>query len=133
MSQSNASSSELEPFRNQRVLNLESYRKDGSSVRTPVVFVESEGKLYFQTALKSWKAKRVMRNPAVRIVPSTFRGNPKGEWVNARATRLEGEVAEKARKIYIAKLGFITRFFFLFERLRWGEIGYFSIAIVDSP
>jgi len=130
---SNSESSEKRaPFHNQRVLNLESYKKDGKPVRTPVVFAETNGVLYFQTALKAWKAKRVVRNPTVRIVPSTFRGDPKGNWVNARVTKLEGEEAQKARKIYVDKLSFITRFFFLFERLRWGEIGYFSITLDPS-
>lgn len=119
----------LSAFRKGRVLSLESYKKDGSLVRTPVVFAEDNGRLYFQTALKAWKAKRVIRNPTVRIAPSTFRGEVKGDWLNARAKMLEGEEARIARDIYCKKLGFITRFFFLFERLRWGEIGFFSLAV----
>ncbi len=125
-------SQKLAAFRNQRVINLESYKKNGNPVRTPVVFVEESGKLYFQTALKAWKAKRVMRNPIVRIAPSTFRGDTKGDWINARVVKLEGEEAIKARKVYTRKLGFITRFFFLFEGIRWGEIGFFSITLDPS-
>ena len=125
-------SQKLAAFHNQRVLNLESYKKDGSPVRTPVVFAEENEKLYFQTALRAWKAKRVMRNPTVRIVPSTFRGATKGDWVNARVVRLEGEEAIMARKVYTRKLGFITRFFILFERIRWGEIAFFSITVQPS-
>ena len=110
--------SKLAAFRHSRVLSLESYKKSGVAVRTPVVFAEENGKLYFQTALKAWKARRVMRNSFVRVAPSTFRGEIKGDWVNASAMRLEGEEAKAARDVYCKKLGFITRFFFLFERLR---------------
>ena len=124
--------SKLAAFRNGRVLSLESYKKDGSAVRTPVVFVEENGQLYFQTALKSWKSRRVIRNPDVRIAPSTFRGKIKGGWLNARAVRLEGEASTVARDAYCKKLGFVTRFFFLFERLRWGEIGFFCLTIDQS-
>ncbi len=88
--------------------------------------------LYFQTALKAWKARRIIRNPMIRVVPSAFRGDPKGDWVSARVAKLDGEDAEKARKIYIEKLGFITRFFFLFEKIWWGKIAYFSITVDPS-
>jgi uncharacterized protein len=125
-------SEELAQFRDKRVLNLESYKRDGSAARTPVVFAEEGGMLYFQTALKASKAKRLIRNSKVRVAPSSFRGEVKGEWVNGSVARLKGEEAARARKMYIQKLGFIARFFFLFERLRWGEIGFFSVSIENS-
>jgi PPOX class probable F420-dependent enzyme len=69
----------LARFQKQRVLGLESYKKSGEPKRTPVIFVELDRKLYFQTALKAWKAKRVLKNPNVRVAPSTFRGTPKAD------------------------------------------------------
>ncbi len=43
----------LAAFYNLRVLNLESYKKNGNPVRTPVVFVQENEFIYFQTARKS--------------------------------------------------------------------------------
>jgi len=133
MSSSNEDSQKLAAFRSQRVLNLESYKKDGSPVRTPVVFAEKNGEIIFQTALKAWKAKRVIRNPIVRVVPSTFRGDPKGEWMNGKVRKLSGEEARAARLVYTKKLGFITSFFFLFERVRWGEIAFSPLPLMVLP
>ena len=122
-------SQKLAAFRNQRVINLESYKKNGNPVRTPVVFVEESGKLYFQTALKAWKAKRVMRNPIVRIAPSTFRGDTKGDWINARVVKLEGEEAIKARKVYTRK----TRLHYqIFLSVRRNSVGRNRIFL-DHP
>jgi uncharacterized protein len=119
----------LATFYNQRVLNLESYKKNGNPVRTPVVFVEENGCLYFQTARKAWKAKRIRGNHEVRITPSTFRGEPKGNWVRAKVTHIEGEEAETIRRDYIRKLGLVSHMFLLIEKLLWGDVAFFSIAL----
>ena len=119
----------LASFQDQRVLNLESYRKNGDPKRTPVIFVEDSGKLYFQTAVKAWKAKRVLRNPRVRVAPSTFRGEPKGDWIDATVARVEGEEAKRIRRAFGRKFGFFSRMTLFVERLAWGEIGFFSIQL----
>jgi len=119
----------LAPFQKQRVLNLESYKKNGDPKRTPVIFVEDDGKLYFQTAVKAWKAKRVARNPRVRIAPSTFRGDPKGDWIDATVAKVEGEEAKRIRRAFGKKFGFFSRVTFFFEGLAWGDIAFFSISL----
>ncbi len=122
----------LAAFGKQRVLNLESYKKNGDPVRTPVVFVEADGQLYFQTAGKTWKAKRIMRNPEVRVAPSTYRGEPKGDWIKAKAIRIDGEETKRIRRSYIQKLGLVSRMFLLIEKVLWGEIAFFSITLDTS-
>lgn len=49
--------------------------------------------------------------------------------MNARVAKLEGEEAKRIREIYKKKIGFVMNFFFIFERLRWEEIGFFSITL----
>jgi PPOX class probable F420-dependent enzyme len=75
----------LEPFANQKYLNLESFKKDGTGVATPLWFVEQDGTIYVYTLANAWKVKRIRNNPRVRIAPCDFRGNLKGEWVEAKA------------------------------------------------
>ena len=65
---------------------LETYRKNGNPVRTPVWFVEDNGTLYVRTGTKSGKVKRLRRNPTVKLAPSKGRGDPKGPWIDAKAT-----------------------------------------------
>ena len=48
----------LAPFRNQKYLNLETFRRDGRGVMTPVWFVLREnGAFYVYTEAESWKVK----------------------------------------------------------------------------
>ncbi|MDG6994715.1 MAG: PPOX class F420-dependent oxidoreductase [Nitrososphaerota archaeon] len=121
---------ELARFQKQRVLSLESYKKSGEPKRTPVIFVELDRKLYFQTALKSWKAKRVLKNPNVRVAPSTFRGTPKADWLHATATKVEvEEEVKRIRSAFGKKFGFLSRITFFLEQIAWGEIGFFCVNL----
>ena len=75
----------LTQFSNYRILNLETYRKDGSGVRTPLLFVIYEGRLHMRTPADTWKVRRIRRNPRVRLVPSDARGTPSGTWIDGTA------------------------------------------------
>jgi len=77
--------STLAQFADQKYLSLESYRKDGSTVRTPVWFAAENGTLYVYTEEDSGKMKRIRRNPRVRIAPCDIRGKVKGDWMDAEA------------------------------------------------
>ena len=70
----------LEQFHNQKYVNLETYKKDGSPVRTPVWFVIDNDLLYVITREHTGKVKRLKNNQNVRIVPCSFKGEIKNEW-----------------------------------------------------
>lgn len=72
-------------FEDQKYISLETYKKNGQGVKTPVWFVISGGIIYVYTADSSWKAKRIKNNRSVRIVPSNFQGVPRGQWVEGEA------------------------------------------------
>jgi len=76
----------LPPFTNQKYLNLESVKRDGTPVQTPVWFAEEHGVLYVYTLANAGKVKRIRRNPRIRIAPCTMRGKVVGPWVEAEAT-----------------------------------------------
>ena len=63
----------------EKYVSLTTYRKDGSPVSTPVWFVVDEGRVLVWTSARSWKAKRLRRNPQVRVAACDFRGNVHGE------------------------------------------------------
>ena len=58
----------LEQFHNQKYINFETYKKDGSPVRTPVWFVIDNDLLYVITREYTGKVKRLKNNQNVRIV-----------------------------------------------------------------
>jgi PPOX class probable F420-dependent enzyme len=75
----------------ERYLSLETFRKSGVGVRTPVWFAaapagaQDAGTLYVYTTADSGKAKRIRRDAAARIAPCTMRGTLTGPWIAARA------------------------------------------------
>ena len=88
-------------FANHKYLNLETIRKSGEGVRTPVWFasdpsarLDSVGaKLYIYTIGNTGKVKRIRNNGRVRIAPCNARGRLLGEWVDARAEIVTGKEA----------------------------------------
>ncbi len=79
------SSDKLEQFRNAKCINLETYRKDGQAVQTPVWYVMDDNIIYVATPVTTGKIKRLTANKHVRITPCNFRGDPKGDWIEAEA------------------------------------------------
>lgn len=78
-----------------KYLSLETYRKTGEGVRTPVWFAVAPANaaaptLYVYTAANSGKAKRIRRSGAVKIAPCDARGNVSGQWMDARAEIVSG-------------------------------------------
>ena len=87
-----------------KYINLETFRKNGQGVRTPVWFAgePEQGppeKIYVYSTADSGKAKRIRNNPRVRVAPSDVRGKPLGEWIEARAEIVIGEEAEHGMKL----------------------------------
>jgi hypothetical protein len=94
-------------FAGQKYLSLESFKKNGQGVKTPVWFAaepatsldSSEAKLYVYTIGLSGKVKRIRNNPQVRIAPCDMGGKLKGEWVAARAEILRDAEAQHGMQL----------------------------------
>ena len=108
----------LNQFAGQRYLSLETYRRNGGAVRTPVWFVEHNGELMFYTMAAAGKAKRLRRDQRVRVAPCDSRGNVKGGWVAGTARSLEGEEAHQVHAMLNRKYGWQRRLINLLARLR---------------
>jgi PPOX class probable F420-dependent enzyme len=99
------SSNMAEQFSGRRYINLESYKKDGKAVLTPVQSIEEGGLVYFRTDPRTWKVKRIQSNPHVRIVPSDRSGKPTGRWVDGIAQILEGQERDRMMHIFAKEYG----------------------------
>ncbi len=117
-------------FARHRYLNLETYRRSGVGVRTPVWFAEQDGVLYIYTLADSGKAKRIRNNQHVRVVPSDYRGAPLAEWVDGEARLLTGDEARMADSLlsrkYVAK-----RLFDWTSRLRRNRRAYLAVRLLS--
>ncbi len=89
----------LHAFRGHKYLSLETFRKNGAGVRTPLWFAESGGELLLYTLADSGKVKRIRNNPRVRVAPSDIRGNLRGDWIDGAARFLEAGEARTANQL----------------------------------
>jgi uncharacterized protein len=105
-------------FANARYLNLESFRKTGVGVRTPVWFAQEHNAFYVYTLPDSGKAKRIRNNPKVRVAPCDVRGNLRGAWVEARARICHGSEAAHGQESLRRKYGWMKIVGDFFSRMR---------------
>src|SRR2546426_863814 len=107
----------LTPFVGQRYLNLESFKRDGTPVQTPVWFAEDHGVLYVYTLANAGKVKRIRRHPRIRIALCTRRGTVTGPWVEAEATIIDATTAAHGHALLRQKYGRLKGIGDLFSRL----------------
>jgi hypothetical protein len=106
----------LSQFENQKYLKIETYRKNGQAVQTPVWFVRRETEFFIWTQAVSGKVKRLRNNPKVRIMPCGQRGEEKGEWVDTRGIIVDTDEAQSAEKWFNQKYGLLFKIFALINR-----------------
>jgi len=111
----------LAPFAAQKYLNLESCKRDGTPVQTPVWFAPDHGVLYVYTLANAGKVKRIRRNPRIRIAPCTMRGTVTGAWVEAEAAIVDATTAAHGHALLHHKYGWMKGMGDLFSRMMHRE------------
>jgi PPOX class probable F420-dependent enzyme len=112
------SGNKISQFSNQKYINLETYRKNGQAVQTPVWFVIEDNVIYVRTDRNSGKIKRARNNPHVRITPSNARGHPKGEWINGEMRIASTSESERANQLLKQKYGLQGKLIRMFNKIR---------------
>jgi len=110
----------------QKYITVETYKRDGTPVRTPVWFHVRDGLVIVVTRSETGKAKRLRANCRVRIAPCTIRGRVKGPWTSGGAVILDGEQTDAAVKARDKKYGMMAR---LARSLTGGKGELFAFAI----
>lgn len=119
----------FEALRGSRHINLTTFRKDGSSVSTPLWFSEVGGRLYAYTGSNTGKVKRIRNDGRALVGPCNIRGRLLGP-ETAGVVRLlpsgESSVAESSLN---RKYGLQKRVFEPIQRLIGrGEGVYLEIS-----
>jgi PPOX class probable F420-dependent enzyme len=94
----------LDALTGKKYLNLETYRRNGTGVRTPVWFAAAPADpngpvLYVYTTANAGKAKRIRRTSTVKIASCDARGTPTGPWIDATATIVTGDEYTSGMKL----------------------------------
>ena len=119
---------DIQNFHNKKYISLETYRKNGISIRTPVWFVILDDTIHVVTREKTGKIKRLKNNQSVKLSLCTFNGKSTGEWVSGTITFVTDEKFDKALTLRRQKYGFMDRVA-RFVSQRKGKLVVFSINI----
>jgi uncharacterized protein len=122
-------SEKLAQFANQKYLCLESYKKVGTPVSTPVWFAADGGVIFIYSLANAGKVKRIRNNPRVRIMPCDIRGGPKGAWVDATARIADAATATRGHQLLNRRYGLLKRIGDVFSKLRKRERAVITIQI----
>jgi uncharacterized protein len=103
-------------FTNAKYLSLETFRKTGTGVRTPVWFAKdvlhhspTTTVFYIYSEAEAGKVKRIRNNSKVRLAPCTMRGKLTGAWIEGRARICEGQEAAHGQHEIIKKYGLLKK------------------------
>jgi PPOX class probable F420-dependent enzyme len=110
-----------------RYISLTTRRRDGKLVSTPVWVVSDDGRrLLVWTHARTWKVKRIRRDPRVLVAKSNYRGRERGPRLEGKARLVDNvDVQQLIREKY----GWQKR---LLERLARGKPDTsVTIAIAD--
>ena len=124
--------SKLDQFIDQKYINLETYRKDQTPVKTPVWFVIDNDQLYITTKETTGKVKRLRNNQNARIAVCSMKGDIKSSWIDVGLENITEESdVEKIVKLRKKKYGFSARLISMFTSQKGKTIAY-SIVVRDE-
>jgi PPOX class probable F420-dependent enzyme len=106
------------PLDNAKYVSLETFKKDGTGVKTPMWAAPLGGKLVIGTDGKTYKVKRIRNNPRVRLAECNASGAQiLGPWFEGTARVVEKSEEPPADAALNAKYGILRRAMGFFGRL----------------
>ncbi|MEW6044255.1 MAG: PPOX class F420-dependent oxidoreductase [Thermoproteota archaeon] len=99
-------SDKISNLEDHKYINLETYKKSGQAVRTPVWFVISDNQIFVTTRPDTGKVKRIRNNQKVKVMACGMKGEPKGDWMDGIARFANETESENAVNLRNKKYGF---------------------------
>jgi PPOX class probable F420-dependent enzyme len=111
--------SDFSCFRKEEFLSLETYRKNGETIKSPMWFAQDNDALYLWTMADTSKVKRIRNNPNVNIAPCKRMGEVTGEWMTAHATIDDSPImVAQVEAMLLKKIGLFFRIFRFIDAIR---------------
>ena len=108
--------SDLDQFHRKSYLNLETFRRNGEGMKTPVWFAQDGDTLYISTMANSGKVKRIRNCGQVNIAVCRMDGKVTGGWIPAQAREItDPGIVAQANRMLDKKYGLMKK---LFDRQR---------------
>lgn len=117
----------------QQYLNLETFRKNGIGVKTPVWFVEDGGTLFVRTDAASGKVKRIRNHQQIHIATCKMDGALLSDWIEASARLVnEPEIDRKVDRLLAKKYGLMKSLFGLASSIQGRKNTIIEIKVVEK-
>ena len=122
--------SDFSRFRKEEFLSLETYRKNGETIKSPMWFAQDNDALYLWTMADTSKVKRIRNNPNVNIAPCKRMGEVTGEWMTAHATIDDSPImVAQVEAMLLKKIGLFFRIFRVIDAIRDRQKNSYRICI----
>lgn len=116
----------------QQYINIETFRKSGLGVKTPVWFVLDGDIILVRTIANSGKVKRIRNNSQVKIAACKVDGTPVSEWVQANAREVvDPEVHRKVDRLLDKKYGLMKKMFSLASTIQGRKYTVLEIKVKE--
>jgi PPOX class probable F420-dependent enzyme len=113
-----ATDNALSPLANEQYVNLETFRKNGTTVKTPVWAAPLDGKLVIFCDKESYKVKRVRNNPKLRAAGCNVRGTVHGDWLEGTGRVIEDDAyIDRIETALEKKYGLLMKMTSFFKRV----------------
>jgi uncharacterized protein len=123
----------LTVFDHQQYLNIETFRKNGAGVKTPVWFVKQDETLFVRTIANSGKVKRVRNHSHVNIAPCKVDGALLGDWMEASAREVSDlELESNVDRLLSKKYGTMKTLFGLATSLQGRKYTILEIKVMEG-
>ena len=116
----------LETFEKAKYINIQTYKKTGQPISTPVWFIIKDNKIFFRTSHNSGKIKRIRNNNNVKFALCDIRGKIKGEWYEGIA-KIENDSDNSILFQINKKYGLSSRLMKIFYKIKKIDIVILSI------
>lgn len=124
----------LRPFVAEKVVLLQTRKRDGTWVDTPVNIAVKGAHAYFRTPALAAKNKRIRNFRDVRFAPCTWRGRRTGPPVEATARLLAGEESAAAGRLINRKYPVLQRILIpIIHRLLRTESLHYELTGTREP
>ncbi len=115
---------------NQQYINLETFRKNGLGVKTPVWFVHDGETLFVRTIANSGKVKRIRNCGKVNIAPCKADGTLLSDWLPAQAREVKDEATgKKVDRLLDRKYGLLKKMFALASALQGRQYTVLEVKV----
>ncbi len=119
----------LNQFLNKEYMRLETFKRNGQVVPTPVWFVVDDDMLFVRSYANSGKVKRMRNNPQVKVTPSDALGKSYGVTIEGTAVRVDGDREIKISQLLYRKYGLMKMSFDLWGAIKQLDWAVFAIEV----